>query len=51
MAPGAIGLSKQVIRALRTDEARRIARRPLRARTSAEVEQVLHELQTAADRN
>ena len=51
MAPGAIGLSKQVIRALRTDEARRIARRSLRARTSAEVEQVLHELQTAADRN
>jgi phosphotransferase system enzyme I (PtsI) len=44
MAPTAIALSKQVLRGLRTQDARRIARRSLRARTSADVEKSLEEL-------
>ena len=43
MAPTAIGLAKQVLRAVRTDAARAVAVRSLRARTSTEVEQVLNE--------
>ena len=43
MAPTAIGLAKQVLRASRTDAARAVAVRSLRARTSAEVEKVLNE--------
>ena len=44
MAPTAIALAKQVLRGLRADDARGIARRSLRARTSADVEKVLEEL-------
>ena len=44
MAPTAIALSKQVLRGLRAGDARRIARRSLRARTSADVEKSLEEL-------
>jgi phosphotransferase system enzyme I (PtsI) len=43
MAPTAIALSKQVIRGLRVEDARRVARRSLRARTSADVEKALEE--------
>ena len=43
MAPTAIALSKQVIRGLRIEDARRVARRSLRARTSADVEKALEE--------
>ncbi len=46
MAPTAIALSKQVLRNLRAGDARRMARTALRARTSAEVEQVLLEFST-----
>jgi phosphotransferase system enzyme I (PtsI) len=47
MVPTAIALSKQVLRGLRADNARRIARRSLRARTSADVEKVLEEFSGA----
>jgi phosphotransferase system enzyme I (PtsI) len=43
MSPTAIALSKQVIRGLRVEDARRVARRSLRARTSADVEQALED--------
>jgi phosphotransferase system enzyme I (PtsI) len=43
MAPATIALSKQVLRALRAEDARRIAQRCLRARTPAEVDAVLTE--------
>ena len=46
MAPATIALSKQVIRALRAGDARRIAQRCLRARTPAEVEAVMTEFAT-----
>jgi phosphotransferase system enzyme I (PtsI) len=44
MAPTAIALSKQVLRGLRAEDARRIARKSLRARTSSEVQQSLEQL-------
>ena len=47
MAPTAIPLAKQVLRGLRAQDARRIARRSLRARTSADVEKSLEELTEA----
>ena len=43
MAPTAIGLAKQVLRAVRTDDARAVAGRCLRAQTSADVEKVLND--------
>lgn len=43
MAPATIALSKQVLRALRAEDARGIAQRCLRARTPAEVHAVLTE--------
>lgn len=46
MAPTAIPLSKQALRSLRADDARRVARQSLRARTSGEVEKVLQEFQS-----
>jgi phosphoenolpyruvate-protein phosphotransferase (PTS system enzyme I) len=49
MAPTAIGLAKQVLRALRTDDARTVAARSLRANTSAEVEKALNEFLLPAE--
>jgi phosphotransferase system enzyme I (PtsI) len=46
MAPTAIPLSKQVLRGLRAEDALRLARRSLRARTSGEVERALLDFQT-----
>ena len=46
MAPAAIPLSKQVLRAIRAADARRIARKSLLARTSDDVEKALDELVT-----
>jgi phosphotransferase system enzyme I (PtsI) len=43
MAPTAIGLAKQVLRALRTDDARAVAGRCLRAKTYVDVEKALSE--------
>ena len=43
MAPSAIVVAKQVLRGMHTAEARQIANRSLRARTSADVEQTLTE--------
>jgi phosphotransferase system enzyme I (PtsI) len=41
MAPTAIGLAKQVMRGLRSTDARRVANQALRARTTADVERLL----------
>jgi phosphotransferase system enzyme I (PtsI) len=49
MAPSAIPLAKRVIRGLRGDEARIAAGRALRARTAAEVEQVMSEMTEPAE--
>lgn len=49
MAPTAIPLSKQVLRALRADDARRMARRCRRARTSADVQQAIAEFAEAKE--
>jgi phosphotransferase system enzyme I (PtsI) len=43
MAPTAIGLAKQVLRAMRTDDARTVAGRSLRAKTSIDVEKALND--------
>ena len=43
MAPTAIPLAKQVLRSLRVEDARALARRSLRAHTAADVEKVLME--------
>ncbi|MGB2715769.1 MAG: phosphoenolpyruvate--protein phosphotransferase [Vicinamibacterales bacterium] len=43
MAPTAIGLAKQVLRALRADDARIVAGRSLRGKTSADVEKALND--------
>ena len=51
MAPTAIPLAKQVLRGLRAQDAARVAARALRARTAAEVEQLLVDFLASASRS